>query len=314
MYLSRHRVAAALGLVGLAASALLGCFDSQRFAFVDVAPNQPAPDAGAAVAAVEPAGGALQPAPPLAPGAPGSEGAGAATSLEPSAAVPVGASLDAGIVVAAELCSLPATAEPGAVLYGGVPLGGVCPASLDAPYGTFWFGYQDNGDPLAVTPLAPGCDPASCALRVDGPAPGNPGYSAYGAGLALPLAPGDVPVDLSRFAGIQFWARGNLSGTRGVGATDAPQTLFFKLVTSTQRNGDDFGVYCTIDPTAWTACRAEFVGFTREGFAAPDPATDVFDPQNALRFELEFRLFRDALGAVPVPVSVAIELAQLSFF
>jgi len=36
--------------------------------------------------------------------------------------------------------------------------------------------------------------------------------------------------------------------------------------------------------------------------------------QNTLRVEIEFRLYRDALGAVPVPVRVAAELASISFF
>jgi hypothetical protein len=297
----------------LAALAALGCFESQHFAFVDVAPNQPAPDAGASAAPSLPGLEApSQAAPPGTPVPAASEAPGGAGDTPAAAAA---ASVDAGSVLpAGETCVLPTTAEAGAVLYGGLPVAGVCPASLDAPYGTNWFTYQDSADPLVVTPLGPSCDPALCSLRVDGPAAGSPGYSSYGAGVALPLSVDNSPVDLTRFAGIQLWVRGTLVGTRGVGASDAPQTLFLKLVTSTVRNGDDFGVFCQVDPNAWTACGADFAAFSREGFSAPDPAADVFDPQNALRVELELRLFRDALGAVPVPVSAALELAQISFY
>ena len=101
----------------------------------------------------------------------------------------------------------------------------------------------------------------------------------------------------------------------GPGGQSAPQTFFFKLVTSTDRQGDDFGTFCQIDPSAWTPCRVSFDALAREGFATSvDPATDTFDRGSVLRVELEFRLFRDAAGAVPVPVSVAMDVARVVFF
>jgi hypothetical protein len=293
------------------AASVLGCFDSRRFAFVAVEENRPAPDAGSSSSLVLPGPAAPLPLPP---GAAGSESGIGEAALDQPVAAP-DASPDAGSVApAAVTCDRPATAEAGAVLFSGTPVGAACPTSLDAPYGTTWFAYQDNADLLTLESVAPSCDPALCSLHVEGPAAGNPGYSAYGAGVALPLALDNTPVDLSRFAGVQLWARGTIAGTRGLGAADAPQTLFLKVVTTTARNGDDFGVHCEIDPAEWSVCRAEFAAFGREGFSTPDVAVDVFDLQSALRVELELRLFRDAVGAVPVPVSAAFDVAQISFF
>jgi hypothetical protein len=148
-----------------------------------------------------------------------------------------------------------------------------------------------------------------------GPTQDSAAYSTYGAGLGFPLAVGDAPIDVRRFSGIQFWARDTTAGTRGPGGVPSPQTMFLKIPTATARLGDDFGMYCTIDPSAWTLCRSEFSALRRDGYVAdPDPASDVFDPDNATRIEFEFRLFRDAAGNVPTMVSFDVELAAISFF
>jgi hypothetical protein len=309
-----------LGVVGFS---LLACFDSRRIIFTDAFANEAAVDAGAATAANPMA--ALGPSGVPAPGSSVATAEGPPVALDvplddvnmtipgaPPPAPPVDAGAEPALPVLAD-CALPSPA-PGAVLFSGVPTAGTCPATLDAPYGTTWFSYQDSGAALTLAAVAPGCVADACVLRVDGPPPGAVGYSAFGAGVALPLSTG-APLDARRFGGFQFWVRGTLSGTRGPGAVDAPQTLFAKLVTSTNRQGDDFGVYCAIDPSAWTLCRGEFNRLVRDGFAAvPDPASDALDLQNTLRLEIEFRLYRDPVGGVPVPVSVAAELASISFF
>jgi hypothetical protein len=310
--------------LGLVALALVACFDAKSIVFTDELGNAAVLDAG--VAAAQPAA----PLPPSAPVATGSDMESAEAlpvaldvpqgevNMAAPGAVPVPVpAVDAGpapvLPVVAD-CALPSLAS-GAALFSGVPNAGVCPTTLDAPYAMTWYSYQDSGDALTLASVAPGCVADACALRVDGPPPGAAGYASFGAGVALPLSTGGVPFDGSAFDGFQFWVRGTLAGTRGPGAVDAPQTLFTKLVTSTNRQGDDFGVYCRIDPSQWTLCRGDFGSLVRDGFAAtPDPASDVLDLQNILRVEIEFRLYRDPLGVVPVPVSVAAEFASVSFF
>jgi hypothetical protein len=329
------------GSAGLWCLACLGCFDSRRFIFTDPPDAAAAQMVGAAGSVSTPAPGdtatvvdpgASPPAneggigagAPLAPGAgaPNLGAAGAAGNL-PGAALDAGSGLDnpglggagGGLPNAAE-CSGPAPVLlPGAAVFSGALGAGACPVLLDAPYQSAWFTYQDSGDLLSVTSVAPGCSADTCALHVQGPATAGTGYGNYGAGVALPLSTANVPLDVSPFSGIELFARGTINGTRGPGAQSAPQTLFLKLVTSTDRQGDDFGTFCQIDPSAWTPCRVTFDALAREGFATGiDPATDTFDRANVLRVELEFRLFRDAAGAVPVPVSLAVDVARVVFF
>jgi hypothetical protein len=333
--MGRRGLGGRLALVPCAALCCLGCFESRRFIFVDP-PDASALAAGSAGTPGSPVpGSAPGAAEPAAPAPSASEGMGAQTPLAPLPGAPdpgavgaPGVALDAGSglgaggvggsggVANAVVCPAQTpTLLPGAALFSGVPIGGACPALLDAPYQTSWFTYQDSGDLLSVSAVAPGCTPDSCALHVQGPAAGAAGYGNYGAGVALPLSAANTALDVSSFAGIELVARGTINGTRGPGAVDAPQTLFLKLVTTTDRQGDDFGVYCQVDPSTWTVCRAGLDALAREGFATNvDPATDVFDRQNVLRVELEFRLFRDALGAVPVPVSVALDVGWVRFF
>ena len=334
----RRRLALAPS-AGLWCLACLACFDSKRFIFIDPPDAAAAPMTGAAGApapggmasAVDPAApgsneGSSGAAVPLAPGAGAPElGAAGAPGSLPGVALDAGSGLGAsdlggaggnGAVANAAECPAPAPVLlPGAALFSGTLGGGACPVLLDAPYQTAWFTYQDSADLLSVTSVAPGCTADSCALHVQGPAAAGTGYGNYGAGVALPLSTTNAPLDVSAFTGIELFARGTINGTRGPGAQSAPQTFFLKLVTSTDRQGDDFGIFCQIDPSAWTPCRVSFDALTREGFATSvDPATDTFDRTNVLRVELEFRLFRDAVGVVPVPVSVGMDVARVVFF
>jgi len=216
----------------------------------------------------------------------------------------------------AAACLFPETEQPDAPLFSGSFDGTTCRTSLDAPYDGSWYSYQDSSTALLAQEVsAPGCSETSCSLHVQGPPAGSEGFSTYGAGVGVPLVSSNAPIDASRFVGIQYWARGTILGTRGPSATDVPQTVFMKLLTSTNRSGDEFGAYCRVDPLNWTLCRQTFSELGRDGYVStPDAATDVLSVQELVRIEFEFRLFHSADGSVPVPVSVDVEIGSISFF
>jgi hypothetical protein len=310
-----------LAILGVSVGA---CYESRRIIFVG---EDPAADAGVVAGNVETIPGRLTPSPAADDLGVAASADGTGDGTRESALGGAAANADAGAPRSAVVsgiapgalapCGLPSTTEAGAVLFSGALAGSACRINLDAPYETFWYPYQDSEGASTVQQgaTAPGCEPSTCALHAAGPTPGNVGYSQYGAGVGFPLAAADAPLDISRFAGIQFWARGTASGTRGPSGSAAPRTLFVKVVTVKTRLGDDFGAYCTIDSSAWTPCRSEFAALRRDGYVAdPDPASDVLDLASATRVEFEFRLHRDPAGNIPAPVSFDVELAAISFF
>jgi hypothetical protein len=225
----------------------------------------------------------------------------------------------AGVVFgdAAQACTFPESAPDDAALFSGTREDSACRIDLDEPYGTFWYAYQDTDGDARVfqSVLAPGCSEDTCSLHVQGPIEGAAPFSVYGAGVGFPLAAGDGPFDASGFSGIQYWARGNIEGTRGPGNSSSPQTLLLKVTSVTNRAGDDFGRYCRIDSANWTLCRQEFAELERDGYvASPSAATDTLELDQLVRIQFEFPLHRDASGAAPVPVGFDIELAAISFF
>jgi hypothetical protein len=292
-----------------------------------VPPAMPAP------IAADPAPPAVDPAPPAVEvegptdAGPSAGDAGAAPMMQADAGQSPGQSVDvavpvrppAGVVVsdASEACTFPEAPPADSVLFSGTREDDACRINLEDPYATFWYAYQDTGAEPGVSQsvLAPGCTENSCSLHVQGPIEGTAPFSLYGAGVGFPLVAGDAEFDASSFSGIQYWARGNIEGTRGPGNTASPQTLFLKVTSATERAGDDFGRYCRIDATNWTLCRQEFAELERDGYvASPDPATDTLELSQLVRIQFEFPLHRDASGAAPVPVRFDIELAAISFF
>ncbi len=192
------------------------------------------------------------------------------------------------------MCSLPA-APPGLILYsGGVPAP-ACPGGI-ALSGQSWFSYNDGTSDAGTfvhTADFGGCDgPTDCAYHTSGG-----GFTGYGAGVGFTLnsnnpLPGDAGAS---YTGFQVWLKGTTSGTRQVGYALGPNFVHVKFVTSTNREGDEFGAYC---PTAsdggdaWVLCKLPFTGLTRDGFkgvdaGAPDPTSDVFDPQNLEKIQFE---------------------------
>jgi hypothetical protein len=225
----------------------------------------------------------------------------------------------AGVVFAdaSQACTLPTSPPEDIALFSGARENDACRINLDEPYGTFWYSYQDTGgEPRVFQGVqGPGCFQDRCSLRVQGPIDGAPPFTLYGAGVGFPLAVGDAEFDASAFSGIQYWARGTIQGTRDADNTPGSQTLLLKVVSSTNRSGDDFARYCRIDVANWTLCRQEFSELERDGYVAdPNKATDTLELSQLVRIEFEFPLHRDADGVIPVPVQFNVELASISFF
>jgi hypothetical protein len=206
---------------------------------------------------------------------------------------------------APDLCGFPPSMAMNPILYSGAPAGGGggnCPGTLPPPRNGSWFSYHDatgdGGVSLSATPALGGCGGISlCAFHIDGPIPADAGgFSIYGAGCGFDLndnASGTATnYDLTPYTGIQYWAKGTINGTRGPGFAASPQTIHLKIVTATNRDGDDYGAYCQmIDPTIWTLCSVAFSALTRDGFSTtPDPATDTFDANQAQKVQFEFSL------------------------
>ncbi len=250
-------------------------------------------------------------------GVPDAAAPGVPESSEPVAGPPPPEPVGVVAPDSGDACALPGAAPEAATLFSGTLAGDACRINLDAPYDTFWYSYQDrDGEPaLSQGARAPGCSNDTCSLGVRGPIDGAASFSNWGAGVGFELDVGGGPLDASRFRGLQFWARGNIQGARGPGGAPGLQTLLLKIVGTTSRLGDEFGMYCRIDPSSWTLCRQEFSELARDGYVSdPDPRTDVFDPREIVRIEFEFPLFRDAAGAIPTPLRFDVELAAISFF
>lgn len=332
-----HELRTARGAWLISALSVCACWSKEApdlFQEVGFSSASPTPDAGGSApqaagpraSEAPPQNGEVSAATPLSPATPpiqppSRSDAGAPSGVVPAPLTPPPVAKPVPLVGEvftdpASQCAFPETEQLDATLFSGSFDGTTCRPNLDAPYQTFWYRYQDSSTALLSQGVsAPGCSATSCSLHVQGPAAGSEGFSSYGAGVGFPLVSSDTPIDASRFVGIQYWARGTILGTRGPAATDVPQTVFMRVVTSTNRSGDEFGAYCHVDPLSWTLCRQRFSELGRDGYvAAPDPATDVLSLQALVRIEFEFRLFRSPDGSVPVPVSVDAEISSISFF
>jgi hypothetical protein len=217
---------------------------------------------------------------------------------------------------------LPTTTAANPLLYDGATLTTNCGSAIT---GTgrkgYWFGYGDasvmsgTAGAIVTAGVFGGCMGAGdCAFHAAGS-----GYTDYGAGIGFDLLDDATSTatayDATAYTGVQLYAKGTITGTRGMGYTDVPQSLHIKLVTSTDRMGDDFGGYCTVVAAAWTKCSLAFAAATRDGFSAtPPPATDVFDPKNLLKIQLEFSKFSQAADASAVPVAFDVLVDDVSFF
>jgi hypothetical protein len=219
-----------------------------------------------------------------------------------------------------DVCPLPTTTAVDALLYDGVPPGATCLTTLNAPRNSFWFGYDDatsdGGIPRSVVGAFGGCGGASdCAIHATGS-----GFTNYGAGMGFDLrdAPGPVPVDATPYMGIQFSAKGTITGTRGPMYASSPQTIHVKFVDPTVRAGDDFGGYCSMLMNGtWTVCNLAFAALTRDGFGntTVPVATDVLDRGQLLKIQFEFSKFSDPPDSgVVTPVGFDFWIDNISFY
>ncbi len=211
-------------------------------------------------------------------------------------------------------CGFPPPTTPSGVLFSGFPMGtGMgCASNIPAPRNGQWFQYHDTSDDaglsMSAKPEMGGCGGMSlCAFHVKGPASGA-GFTGYGAGVGFDLndnAAGtatNYDAMAAGYKGIQFWAKGTITGTRGPGYSSSAQTIHLKLVTATDRKGDDYGTYCQmIDPTMWTLCSLDFSKATRDGFSTtPDPTMDTLDYDKLLKVQFEFSRYSDPAALVVV--------------
>ncbi len=234
-------------------------------------------------------------------------------------------------------CSLP-TNTAGLLYNGGVP-NPSCPTSVPFMGVTnYWFSYFDStaagtADAAAFdfvhTGDMPGCDGAQdCAYHVSGM--NMPGY---GAGVGFTVN-NNATLDVSTYTGFQVWLKGTTTGTRSAGGPNYPagdNFVHVKFVTGVPnsdagdpRNGDDFGAYCPTQSgdaaNPWVLCKLTFTGLQRDGFSgvdsgAPDPGTDVFDPQNLVKIQFEISSFTpQADSGVTQQVSFDFWIDDASFY
>jgi hypothetical protein len=184
---------------------------------------------------------------------------------------------------------------------------------------TYWFSYGDATAGATKTAGGEKCGcagPSDCAFHAFGS-----GYADYGAGIGFDVnedttsSHGVLPYDASMYMGVRLWLRGTTAGTRGKGYSDSPNTVHVKLVTATDRHGDDYGFYCPIS-TDWSECDVPFNMAYRDGFCTPasaetppclDTTADTFDSNQLEKVQIEFSSHQVAAdgGAqvTPIPVS-----------
>jgi hypothetical protein len=244
--------------------------------------------------------------------------AGAATGTAGAATGTAGAAAGGGAAV--DVCGLPTTTASNALLYNGATTAPNCNSAIATPRAGYWFHYGDKTVGATQTGAGAfgGCaGAADCAYHTTGM-----GYADYGAGIGFDLNDDSTqtaqPYDATPYMGLQFWAKGTITGTRGPSYAQIDQEIHVKFVTATDRSGDDFGGYCVIGAD-WTKCSLTFAAATRDGFSkTPDPTTDVLDANMMLKIQLEFSRFTktDADGGVidTPPVAYDVFVDDVSFF
>lgn len=208
------------------------------------------------------------------------------------------------------------------VLYNGALVLDTCPKGIAAPRTGSWFGYSD-GTSMTRTQMVElnGRGGATdCAYHAKGS-----GFTGYGAGVGVDLnyvMPTACTYDGSGYTGLRAQLKGTTSGTRGAGYALTPNSVRIKLVTSDEKvcpitarsGGDDFGGWCTIDPTNWTLCDVPFASATREGFKAAYTATKL-DPTKLVKIQFEFAhvSMSDTLPNPP-PLDYDVWIDDLEFY
>jgi hypothetical protein len=254
--------------------------------------------------------------------APTGDDGGAPSGSGSSSSGSSGSSSSGGTPTTPDLCGFPSTDAASPVLYSGAPVGPNCVTGIPTPRNGTWFPYHDasgDGGLVVVDVATPGgCGGVStCALHAYGPVPDAGGFLSY-AGVGFDLfdvsgAPTSYGVFANHYTGIQFWAKGTLTGTRGTGYSSSPQTIHLKLITATYRSGDDYGVYCPMtDPTTWTLCRLDFAAAKRDGFNTTLPvAMDTFDGNQLQKIQFEASTYN---GPPPAAATFDVWIDEVSFY
>lgn len=237
----------------------------------------------------------------------GSGGSGGATCTPPVASA-----------TSAVACALPTTTAANPLIYDGATSAPNCGTAIGAaPRAGYWFNYGDATSGAQETGAGKfgGCGGMTdCAYHASGC-----GYGDYGAGMGFDLmdnaSQAAQPYDATAYMGLQFYARGTITGTRGPKYAQADQSLHIKFVTMTNRSGDDYGGYCMISMD-WTKCSLAFAMATRDGFSTTPPvATDMLDVNQMLKIQLEFSKSSPAADAgVSAPVAFDVLVDDVSFF
>ncbi len=219
----------------------------------------------------------------------------------------------------ADICGLPTTSAPNALLYNGATTAPMCGTAIAMPRVGYWFNYGDSTAGAMETGKGDfgGCGgPTDCAYHISGS-----GYTDYGAGIGFDLndssasPPVAQPYDATAYMGLQFYAKGTITGTRGPKYASLAQQIHMKFVTATDRSGDDYGGYCTVGAD-WTMCSLTFAAATRDGFSSTPPvATDMFDANMLEKIQLEFSKFSQPADAGTLtPVDFDVWVDDVSFF
>jgi hypothetical protein len=247
----------------------------------------------------------------------GATSAGGATPA--GGATAGGATGTAGASSGTDVCGLPTTTAPNPLLYNGATTAPNCGSSVAMPHVGYWFNYGDATAGAMETGKGTfgGCGgPTDCAYHVTGS-----GYTDYGAGIGFDLNDNTAspavaqPFDATPYMGLQFFAKGTITGTRGPKYANMAQEIHVKFVTATDRSGDDYGGYCTIGAD-WMKCSLAFAAATRDGFSStPDPTTDMFDANMLEKIQLEFSKFSQPADAGTLtPVDFDVWVDDVSFF
>ena len=225
----------------------------------------------------------------------------AGSSSGASDAVAASDAADSAVVAPPNLCGVPSSTVSSPVLYDGATTAATCPTNIPAPRDGFWFAYNEpnpNDAAAAASALGamPGCNgPSDCSIHATGS-----GFTLY-AGVGLNLnggASANTAYDASAYSGIEFWARGVVTGSRAgdavSGFTPTDQTIFVELVGATGRPmGDEYGAHCVLaaDGTSWTHCRVDFAAARRQGLAPPPAGPDAFDRTALYKLQFQFSPF-----------------------
>jgi hypothetical protein len=255
----------------------------------------------AAVAAWVSCGGSTdQPRPSAAYPDDGGGGGSSSGATSSSGSVP-GSSSGAGgssSGMAVDMCGLPMTDAASPVIYNGALTAQSCSANLPMPRNGGWYSYnEDAAVKTTVMASPPGCaGPLSCAMHAVGS-----GYTVYaGVGFNFNGGSTNTPYDASAYSGIEFWAKGTVTGSRfgyafdGGAFTQQDQTIYAEVTSSSSGRsaGDEYGAYCVLDSQdagTWTHCRIDFATATRLGLSTPPVGVpDMFDRKNLWKMQFAF--------------------------